>query len=192
MPGDSFKKLSVKLLQWLASRLFPDWYYCQTWRYGQVEVTARQHLLERFKRTANLQFYRALISESRKDLLALFNREHSGFYLEDFIEQELSIRDFKQLYLILVTLLAVRLQINRAARFQDDIAALLPNEVAMTEKLIQGLEVRSGDEKEQALFAWDYILGVVGEDRIPASGLWQGCFVVFTGNTVKRLQHRWK
>lgn len=192
MVGQSWKKLGMRLLQWSVIKLFPNWYHRRTWRWGNTEATARLKLLNKSKKTASIQLYRALISEAYEIILNFLNKNYSGFYLEDSISKELSIRDFKQLYIVVIILLAVRLQVSQVDRFQDDIAMLFPGEASLTQKLIQELEVRNSDEKEQARFAWNHILNIVGRDRDITDGLWRGCFLLFTENTIKRLRSRWK
>ncbi|MBL1175837.1 hypothetical protein [Pantanalinema sp. GBBB05] len=180
------------LLQWIIIKLFPDWYYRQTWRWGRTEATARQQLLEKSKETGSIQLYRDLIAEAHEILLSFLNKNSSGFCLEDSISKELSIGDFKRLYIIVIALLAVRLQVSKADKFRREMLTLFPGEVSMTETLIQELEIHNNDEREQALFAWNYILDIIGRDRSTVNGLWKGCFVVFTENSVKRLRSRWE
>ncbi len=182
----------LRLLRWLVIKLFPEWYYRQSWRWGNTEATARQQLLEKSKKTASVQLYRDLIWEVYEILLIFLNKNHSGFFLENFTHKELSIRDFKQLYIVVITLFAVRLQLSKAEKLPDDISMLFPGEVSLIDKLIQGLESRNSNEKEQALFAWNHILNIVDTDRDVVTGLYGGCFVVFTENTIKRLKSRWK
>lgn len=105
------------LLQWIIIKLFPDRYYRQTWRWGGTEATARQQLLEKSKETSSIHLYRDFIAEAHDILLNFLNKSSSGFCLEDSISKELSIGDFKRLYIIVIALLAIRLQVSKADNF---------------------------------------------------------------------------
>lgn len=181
----SLKKLATRPLIWALKTFFSDWYYCQTWKWGVVELAARKNLLENIKRTKDVRLYHRLTLESREIILSLFNKNHGGLYLEDFIKKALSVRGFKQLYVVIFTLFLMQLKLRKRIRFQEEIHIIFPGEDNLIEKLIIEIQGRCNNEKDQAIFAWSCILDIIDNHDGVADGIWRGVFVLLTEKTSK-------
>jgi hypothetical protein len=111
--------------------------------------------------------------------------------LEESISKSLSIRDFKQLYIILFGLFLTRLKINNLEYFEEEIYALFPGEENLLKKLIIEIEEQCHDEKDRAILAWSYVSNIIGDNKIFEDGIWRGTFVLFTEKASKVLHDRW-
>jgi hypothetical protein len=188
MPFESLKKLGIKLLNRSLSTVLPDWYYCQTWKWGNIELAARNQLLDNSKSSANTRLYCSLVSESRRIIFQLLNKTYGGAYLEDSITNKLSIRDFKQIYLVLVALFLMRLDANGVTELHPEILSLFPGEDELIGKLIYELKDRSEDESKQAIFAWGRILHIIDGHDISPKDFWVSSFVLFAKCASKTLR----
>jgi hypothetical protein len=187
----SLKGRGIQLLSWLLKTLFSDWYYCQTWKWGGFELAARNKLLDYTQTTKNIRLYRKLIQESRNIIYFIFNKHYNGSYLEEAITKELSIRDFKQIYLVFITLFLIRLESSELNGRQEELFALFPGEDALIKQLVQEISARQEDESKQAIFAWTCILDIIDQSDLPADGVWRGVVVLFTEQSSKMLRDRW-
>ena len=169
-------------------RKFPYWFYCQIWKWGDVELAARNKILENLKKTKNIRLYGDVALKSREIILLLLSKNYGGLYLEDSISTSLSIRDFKQLYTVLFALFLTRLKTND---LKEEIHILFPGEESLFENLIIEIQEQCSDEKGQAILAWSHISNIIGSDRSSADGLWCGSFVLFSEKASKALHDRW-
>lgn len=188
MIWETLKKLPLQLLNWLLKTFFPDWFYCQIWKWGDVELAARNKILDNSKKTKNIRLCSNVILKSREIIFFLLNKNYGGLYLEDSISISLSIRDFKQIYTVLFAFFLTRLKTND---LKEEIHILFPGEESLFENLIMEIQEQCSDEKGEAILAWSHISNIIGNDRSSADELWCGSFVLFSEKASKELHDRW-
>ena len=176
------------------ARLFPKWWWKHFWKYGASDAIARTEVLEKLKDLPNSKVFEYMVEEIYFIVLSLFNPGYAGSHLADYTKP-LSVRSFKQIYAVILTLLEQRLENSQDANshFQDLRATLLYrlSEETSIRDLAPNLEKLSGDDDGQARVTWDRILQIIGGDAGIASGFWRGTFVLLTQQATEKLQKRW-
>jgi hypothetical protein len=184
----TLKKLPIQLLNRFLKTFFADWFYCQIWKWGDIELAARNKILENLKKTKDIRLYSDITLKSREIIFFLLNKNYSDLYLEDSISKPLSIRDFKQIYTVLFALFLARIKISN---LKEGIHILFPGEEDLFEKLMIEIKDKCDDEKDQAILAWSHISNIIGNNKSSEDGLLCGIFVLFTEKASKVLHDRW-
>jgi hypothetical protein len=184
----TLKKLPIQLLNLFLKTFFADWFYCQTWKWGDIELAARNKIVENLKKTKDIRLHSDITLKSREIIFFLLNKNYSGLYLEDSISKPLSIRDFKQIYTVLFALFLTRLKISN---LKEEIHILFPGEEDLFEKLMIEIQDNCSDEKDQAILSWSHISNIIGNNKSSGDGILCGSFVLFTEKASKVLHDRW-